>query len=248
MEIKKYIKQALVSLVPKSIKLEITKTFKPLINPQHAACSYLNLSFSQEGEDLILSRLFGDKQNGFYIDIGAHHPYRFSNTYKFYLKGWTGINIDPLPGSMKLFNIIRPNDINLEFAILDKKDEELLYYVFDEPALNTFDSEAAKQLNTNTKYKIQEAIKVEIHRLDEIIEKYLPINQQIDFISIDVEGLDFSVIKSNDWQKYRPQYIICESISKTLEDDLNGELTLFMKSNGYTLHSKTVNSLIYIKN
>ena len=53
------------------------------------------LSFSQEGEDLILNRFLGKKEKGFYVDIGAHDPKRFSNTNIFYERGWTGINIDP---------------------------------------------------------------------------------------------------------------------------------------------------------
>lgn len=94
-------------------------------------------SYSQEGEDLILNRLFANKDKGFYIDIGAHHPYRFSNTYLFYLNGWTGINIDAMPGSMTPFKSKRPKDINLEVPILDKEGI-MTYYQFNEPALNGF--------------------------------------------------------------------------------------------------------------
>lgn len=74
-------------------------------------------SYSQEGEDLLLSRIFGDKKDGFYIDVGAHHPFRFSNTYLLYKRGWRGINIDAMPGSMKLFNRFRPRDINIECGV-----------------------------------------------------------------------------------------------------------------------------------
>ena len=61
----------------------------------------IQYSFSQEGEDLVLARIFEGKKNGFYVDIGAHHPTRFSNTHYFYRRGWSGINIDAMPGSMK---------------------------------------------------------------------------------------------------------------------------------------------------
>jgi hypothetical protein len=49
---------------------------------------------------MVLSRLFGPRKSGFFIDIGAHHPFRYSNTYMFYKKGWRGINIDATPGSI----------------------------------------------------------------------------------------------------------------------------------------------------
>src|SRR6186713_1276577 len=74
---------------------------------------YYSISYSQEGEDLILKRFFSEKSGGFYVDVGAHHPKRFSNTYMFYKEGWSGINIDAMPGSMKLFNKVRSKDINL---------------------------------------------------------------------------------------------------------------------------------------
>jgi hypothetical protein len=69
-------------------------------------------SFSQEGEDMVLRKEFQDKLNGFYIDIGAYHPQKYSNTCYFYCKGWRGINVDPTPGSMDVFKKERPNDIN----------------------------------------------------------------------------------------------------------------------------------------
>ena len=73
--------------------------------------------FSQNGEDLILNRLLENKSNGFFVDVGAHHPVRFSNTYLSYLNGWNGINIDAMPNSMMIFDKIRPRDINIEVGL-----------------------------------------------------------------------------------------------------------------------------------
>jgi len=47
---------------------------------------YANKSHSQEGEDLILRRLFEHKTDEFYVNVGTHHPVRISNTYRFYRK------------------------------------------------------------------------------------------------------------------------------------------------------------------
>src|SRR5688500_4139273 len=93
--------------------------------------------YAQEGEDLILQLMLAWRANGFYVDVGAHHPQFDSNTYLFYKRGWSGINIDAMPNSMKLFNRLRPRDINLELAI-SKKSEELTYYLFNTPQLNGF--------------------------------------------------------------------------------------------------------------
>src|SRR5690554_6253894 len=74
-------------------------------------------SYSQEGEDILLEKLFEGKNDGFYVDVGAHHPRRFSNTYLLYRRGWRGINIDAMPGSMAEFRRLRGRDINLEIPI-----------------------------------------------------------------------------------------------------------------------------------
>lgn len=78
---------------------------------------YRNTSYSQNGEDRVLWRYFERQRNGFYVDIGAHHPFRFSNTALFYEANWRGINVDAMPNSMKAFNKYRKRDVNLESAV-----------------------------------------------------------------------------------------------------------------------------------
>ncbi|MFA7355121.1 MAG: SAM-dependent methyltransferase, partial [Sulfurimonadaceae bacterium] len=102
------LKKLIKSLLPKSLKEKIVDVKNNYFD------GYALKSYSQEGEDMILRRLFEQQPNGFYVDVGAHHPKRFSNTYFFYKKGWRGINIDAMPNSMELFNKIRPRDINIE--------------------------------------------------------------------------------------------------------------------------------------
>src|SRR5437879_2682243 len=105
-----------------------------------------NVCFGQEGEDLILDRLMGGRTKGFYVDIGAHHPIRFSNTYLFSKRGWHGINVDAEPGSMALFRKMRPRDINIESGVGERAGT-MLFYRFNEPALNTFDEKEAALKN-----------------------------------------------------------------------------------------------------
>ena len=77
------------------------------------------VTFPQEGEDLILSRMFDARSKGFFVDVGAYHPFRFSNTFLFYCAGWRGINIDATPGSMIAFDKFRPGDTNIECFVGD---------------------------------------------------------------------------------------------------------------------------------
>lgn len=209
--------------------------------------SYALKSYSQEGEDMILRRLFEKQQMGFYVDVGAHHPKRFSNTYFFYKKGWKGINIDAMPDSMKLFNKIRPRDINIEKPVSDKK-QVLTYYAFNEPALNGFSKELSEQRNGQSSYFIKFTKNIETSTLEEILENNLPKNQEIDFLSIDVEGLDFMVLKSNNFEKYRPKVILIEILESTLDNIQNNEISNFLRNYNYSIYAKAVNTVLFIEN
>lgn len=205
--------------------------------------------YSQEGEELILDRIFEEKRNGFYIDIGAHHPYRFSNTISFYKKGWSGINVDAMPGSMILFNRFRRRDINVEAGIANDKGR-MVYYIFKERALNTFDESRMKWLEKNSPYRHIEEKEIEVFPLHELLDKYM-INEDktIDFLDIDVEGLDLAVLQSNDWSKYRPNIIIAEANPDLMISDiLNEAISIYLKQQDYSLYSRLYNSLIFINN
>ncbi len=207
--------------------------------------SFHNLSYSQEGEDMILSRFFAGKSQGFYIDVGAHHPQRFSNTYYFYLQGWRGINLDAMPGSMATFNKIRPRDINLEIAISDTQ-QKLTYYAFNEPALNGFCKNLANEYENLEQYKIVSQHEIKTHTLNEILDEYLPQDQAIDFLSVDVEGLDYQVLKSNNWKKYRPRIVLAEALrTNSIAEASQSNVSLLMNEQNYQLCFKTFNTLIF---
>lgn len=204
-------------------------------------------AYSQEGEDLVLNRLFDNKTNkGFYLDIGAHHPFRFSNTSFFYKKGWNGINIDAMPNSMKKFEIHRKRDINLEIGISEKAGI-LEYFVFNEPALNGFSSDLS-YARENNEYKIIQKINIQTYPLGEILNKYKNQFETIDFMSVDVEGLDLMVLKSNNWELYRPTYIIIELLDTELKNIEQNEVYNYLNSLNYSLVSKLVHSAIFRDN
>lgn len=212
--------------------------------------TYHKLSYSHEGEDMLLARIFLQQTNGFYVDIGAYHPQSYSNTYYFYLQGWKGINIDAMPGSMEIFKKIRPNDINLEIPISDTK-QILTYYTFNYPNLNGFFSKETAAERDNWKVgdweaKITSEIELQTFTLSEVLDEYLPHNQTIDFLNIDVEGLDYQVLKSNDWKKYRPKIVLIEDLEVlTISKRQESAISLFMDEQGYQFYGKGVYTLIF---
>ena len=218
---------------------------EPYISYSNRIYDFHNISFAQEGEDLILSRIFNLKKNGFYVDVGAHHPQRFSNTYLFYLQGWRGINIDAMPGSMEMFRELRPEDVNIEAGI-SNASEELTYYIFNESALNTFSDLVAAAKDGLRDYKIIDRVRVKTHKLSDVLDEYVPEGQEIDFLSIDVEGLDYQVLLSNNWVKYKPRVVVVEELSLPLEELTQRSNTYyFLKEKGYVLFAKTFNSFFY---
>ena len=141
-----------------------------------------NICYSQEGEDLLLDRLLCGQNKGFYVDVGAHHPARFSNTYLFYKRGWCGINIDAMPGSMQNFDKVRPRDINVECGVASVAGT-LMYYRFNEPALNTFDTTEAAQKN-KPPYQVVDRIEVTVECLDTLLDRYLRLDSRLIFFPL----------------------------------------------------------------
>jgi FkbM family methyltransferase len=208
-----------------------------------AGGTYLRTSYSQEGEDLILERILGHKKAGFYIDVGAHHPRRFSNTCRFYQRGWRGINIEPNPEALKLFQQKRKRDINLGFGIA-KGEDHLTYFMFNEPALNSFDRAAAEQ-RQNSKYRIVGTKSIAVRPLANILNDYMP-DVQIDFMSIDVEGYDLQVLESNDWARFRPTLLLVEATHFNLASPTTEPIHIFLEDRDYKLFAKTLNTLFYV--
>lgn len=204
---------------------------------------YARRTYSQEGEDMILQRIFGQRREGFYIDVGAHHPFRYSNTYVFYKKGWRGINIDGAPGSIAEFQRYRSGDINIE-AIVSNASEPLDFYVFDDQAYNT-------SSKTQVEHALQQGAKlIAQHRLEslslkKILDKHLPNSTQIDFMSVDVEGFDLEVLQSNDWKRYRPKFLLVECMNEALLLNKDDATCSYLAGQGYALFGKTVNTVFF---
>jgi FkbM family methyltransferase len=208
------------------------------LDPDRETC------FAQEGEDRVLLRLLDTHPAGFYVDVGAHHPSRFSNTRLFYDRGWRGINIEPSPEAIDAFRSVRQRDINLQCGVAEAAGN-LTYYVFDDPALNTFDAALMRAREARTPYRVVRTSSVAVKRLDSILRTYLPAGQAIDFMSIDVEGFDLQVLRSNDWSTYRPGFVLAEAHDFNLETPESDPVNRFMREQRYRLVAKTLNTLFY---
>jgi FkbM family methyltransferase len=189
-------------------------------------------SYSQHGEDKILDKLLGNKNNGFYVDIGTADPIRFSNTYRFYKKGWKGVLIEPNPMRIEKLKAVRPKDTVMNVGA-STKSGVMTFYVFNPPNVSTF-SAKGRDVNIENNYILEKEVAVKVEPLSEIFAKTRDLHKgNIDFISVDTEGYDLVVLQSNDWTKHRPKFVIVECIKGDKRDADKTKFTEFMNSQNY---------------
>jgi len=234
------------NLIKKIIPNRLLKSLRDVRNELfdgHAIKSY-----SQEGEDMVLARILGTLgvTKGFFVDIGAHHPTRFSNTYYFYRRGWRGINVDALPGTKRLFQRMRSRDITIECGV-GSQEGVLKYFAFNEPALNTFSEQEAKKKD-RPPYHIINTIQIPVVTLKQILDEHLPLGTKIDFMTIDAEGFDHEVISSNDWGRYRPRVILIELLNTGIENLDAHPTAQLLHSQNYRVFAKTYNTFFFVAN
>ena len=171
---------------------------------------YLN-GGSQFNEDIYLSSFFEKNYIGKFVDLGCFHPTRDNNTFRFYKKNWRGINVDLNPITIELFNFFRSKDININCAISDKKTLKKMYFVDNLSPLNTLDQNHLNFLKKNFYFKNKDfkEKKIKTENVNNILKKYK--FDKVDFLNIDLEGLEYEVIKSINFKKFRI-YLICIEI------------------------------------
>lgn len=204
--------------------------------------SSYKISYSQTGEDLILN-CFLKQSSGIYIDVGCHDPVIFNNTYLFYKRGWRGINIDANAKYINKFNKIRKKDINI-CAIVGSTQKYEKFYIFDEDKASTY-LKRSKDQSLSLGHKLEEVIEISCLTLNNIFNGYLE-KQKIDFLSVDVEGAEIEVFNSNDWKKYRPSFVIAETIDYGTKEKRMNIFDPYFKKIDYVKFADTFINTIYI--
>lgn len=206
-------------------------------------------SNSQAGEDRILNFLFETMgiQNITYIDIGANHPIISNNTYLFYKKGCKGVVIEPDPTHYENLKKERPDDLVVQAAINDKVSGDIDFYLFNNSQLNTLSKEEATFREESGSFKIVNVIKIKTLTIEEIIILYLNDNVP-ELVSLDVEGVDYEIIKSFNFLKYPIPIWIIETCGYS-ENHIKQKITNiadFMKSKGYFVYADTYINTIFV--
>ena len=164
-------------------------------------------SYASNFEDVLLFRLFGDRPEGFYVDIGADHPVLWSTTKIFYDRGWSGINVEPGP-HFPLLMAERPRDTNINAVVLDTVGE-VDFFVHD-GLLGT--STVIEAVDPGLQaYELQRRrTRVRSITLQDLAERD-PRVRSAAFIKIDAEGAEDAIVASTDWTAIRPEVLVIEA-------------------------------------
>lgn len=169
--------------------------------------------------------------NPTYIDIGAFHPIYHNNTYLFFKQGCRGVLVEPNVDMIEMLKTERPGDTVLNIGIGVTAEKEADYYCMNNPQLNTFSREEAEHcVKTSNEVRIEKVIKMQLVPVNEVLAQHFP--GKLNFLSIDVEGLDLAILKTLDFGKYRPE-VICAETLVFGENKLISEIGKFLASKDY---------------
>ncbi len=169
-------------------------------------CFIKKSSYSLDIEDQIIKKIFKKKKKGIYIDVGCYHPLEISNTALLYDKGWNGINIDLSEYTIKLFEFLKPDDVNLNLAVSNKNGYLKFFYQKKLSKISTVNKARSKKIFQG---KIKEK-KIPCKKLTTILDESLYKDKIIDLLNIDAEGHDLDVLKSLNFKRYIPKVICIE--------------------------------------
>ena len=221
----------------------ISKIIKKFLLFRQTYFKKINKNFySQFGEDKILYEIISKKlKKGFYVDVGCFHPKKYSNTYMLYKRGWRGVNIDMEKDKIETFDIARPNDFNFLGAVSDKIEKVKIF------RNQKFGVSSTLNKNMINKENIIDESVIETCTLDYILNLSPFKNKEIDLLNIDTEGNDLKVLKSLNFNIYKPKIIIIETHLKDIDEILVSEPYKFLINKNYKLSSWNIYSLIFEK-
>ena len=193
-------------------------------------------SYGATGEDVLINKIFKNKIDGYYVDVGALHPINGSLTYNLSKKGWKGLNIDLLRENIILFNFFRKKDKNINLAI-SKNKGVINAYIFERGSgVNTTNKTWADKWKKRIR-KNYSIIKIKKNSLNNVISMH-KINRKFELLNIDVEGHEMEVLKGINFKIIRPKIISIEIHVEKTEQIFKTQIYKLLKKNNYELISQ----------
>jgi len=229
-------------------KSNLLKSFYYFVHRFYSRKGAINKSYTRHGLDLLVNWFFRNTQKGVYIDVGCWHPRWGNNTYLLHKRGWQGINLDLDLNTIEMFKSFRPDDFNKRIAVSDNNGFEELYFYHNHSPINTISKDIYEKRNTKT-----EVQKIPCQTLSSIIAETKFKDQKINYLDIDVEGHELSVLKGFDLQKYSPDVVTLEFLEKDIFLDnninniVNSKIYKYMILNRYKFVNWINSDLVFLR-
>lgn len=202
--------------------------------------------FSQYGEDVHLHKHFGrTRRDGFYVDIGAHHPFHLSNTAYLWMMGWRGMNVDASEATIASFERLRPADTNIHAAIVDAeaaRAQDSIRFYFSKSIDNcaTCDPNLAKERG------MLQSQDVRCLSLAAVMAQAAQLSGgRVDLLNIDIEGLDEKVIADIGQWPVQPEVLMIEIYGQDIHDVVRSQACQTLEAAGYRFVERTGHTAVF---
>lgn len=203
--------------------------------------------FSQINEDAVVAFLLKtlsiEPCDVTYLELGTNHPVLINNTYRFYQLGGRGVLVEPDRNLKNLIRAIRPRDVLIDKAVsLDGKPAT--FYELQQDALSTLDYDVIEDaFKGKTEFRINNKYIVDTITVNDCFKM---LDTCPDIFAMDIEGLDYEVLKAIDFSKYRPKIMIVEICAYGVKEQKDKEIKEYLEDNGYfCFHNNNLN-VVYV--
>ncbi len=205
--------------------------------------------YTATGEDVILRYLFDSVgiPRPDYLDIGANDPVNGNNTYVFYRDGSSGVCVDAHPDLAWKIATIRPRDVCLNIAVGVAEEGSVDVYLFDVAGLSTIDATEAAQREALGTYKVVRTVSVPLRTINDVIAANFAAYPLL--LSLDIEGMDYSVLHSLDAERFPIPVICVETVAYGESHVRKKEHAIgdLLESRGYFLYADTFINSIFVR-
>lgn len=201
------------------------------------------VTYSQFGEDITAANLLRNVTAGFYVDIGAHHPLRHSNTALLHMQGWQGVNVEPMEASIQLFERYRPYATNVRAAIHNERDQVTLYKVPGGLSNTVLPDrvEGLRHAHGDAGEEVVPALS-----LNDVFDRYVPDGIHVNYLTVDIEGYDTEALLAFDVARHQPDVICIEIHRPDLLCLRADPVVRHLVANGYHPFAVNIFSLTFV--
>jgi FkbM family methyltransferase len=169
----------------------------------------MQISYAQRLEDYHLDLVFADRKEGFYVDVGGGHPVADNVSFWFYLKGWSGLVVEPQRVLADMYASVRPRDITV-CSLVGSRQGEVNFHVVDR--LHGFSTTVEGHAKAASGFgATYETRRMPMLTLASLVAQHRV--SEIDFLKIDVEGAEADVLAGVDWKNVRPRVVVVEAVA-----------------------------------